>query len=290
MKSDDLRKAIGEIDDYLIENSENKGKDVRTGISWARWGAAAAVLVCVITAAVIVPGMLTESAPVTAPGTDRSEDITGKDPEKPKEESSITDIRNSDGTTEKNEGMETGNTQVPETEPAGETADNSDVTETDPKEYQPGQDNNPGGKAGYTAGAVYTKVPLSYEDARERFGHPMAICEDAGFLGYRAGIISRSGDTGSEESICLDVEYGFVRGRITVRDESRTSSKFSTFNPVEYEYLGRIFLEDGDSAHGESRMLVYYPQGEDGDIVYIAEFDMSYDIYEIMHLIISLEF
>ena len=291
MKSDELRKAIGEIDDDLIEASETAGKTEHTIISWTRWGAVAAALVCIITAAVIVPGMLTENVPVTVPDRQQSDigNIAGRDTAGG-EANNISEAGQTDGETEDGNDTDIEKVQIPETEPAGEKNGNPDVNEAGPGEDQRGRDKAPGGASGDIPGAVYKKLSVSYEEARDRFGHPIVRCEAPGFVGYSVGIVSLNGDTGAESSVCLAAEYGFDSGTITVRDESRFSGEFSAVSLVEYEYLGRTFIEDGDTAYGEGRMLVYCPYGEDGDIVYIALFDQSSDIYGIMDLIISLEF
>ena len=292
MKSDDLRKAIGEIDDDLIEASEKTGKAEHIKISWARWGAAAAALVCIITAAAIVPGMLKESVSVTVPDIKQLDniDVTARDNAGGEDEKSVTDKRQTGGETENGPGSDIETDDIQETEPAATGKGNPDVTEAVPGEEQSGREKTPGGEPGDNPGAVYSRLPVGYEEARERFGHPIVRCEDAGFTGYSVGIVSRSGNTGAEGSVCVDAEYGFSGGTITVRDENRFAGEFSVYNPVEYEYLGRTFMEDGDSAYGENRMLVYYPYGKEGDMIYIAMFDRSYDIYGIMDLLISLEF
>ena len=64
-KEDTMRRAIGGIDDDLIEGSEKTAVKKTAGMSWVRWGTIAAAFVLVAAfSAFVLPGMLKNNGPV----------------------------------------------------------------------------------------------------------------------------------------------------------------------------------------------------------------------------------
>lgn len=137
-----------------------------------------------------------------------------------------------------------------------------------------------------TPGAVHTTLKLSYDEAKARFGYPIEKCTRNNFIGYKVGIVSKNGNTTSEEAFCLDITYEFNNGIIYIADQNRSAGKLA--NPgIEYDYLGRTFVEE--ISYDDNLITIgYYPTEMNG-IAYRASFDKSVDIYEIMDLIISIE-
>ena len=159
-------------------------------------------------------------------------------------------------------------------------------TET-PKE-PPANSDGPGG----TPGAVHTTLNVGYEEAKERFSHPIVPCSADGFTGYQVGVVSRNGDTDDDGAFCLSVSYTFDDGYIGLSDQDRlTGSSASTLGET-YEYRGRTFYvqtPDDYGSYGTDYVQVgYYPTWDSG-IAYQAVFDTDADIYEIMDLLISVE-
>ena len=65
-----MRRAIGEIDDTLIEGAEKEEKKMNKKSSWVKWVAVAAALVALtVTAVFTLPMMFKTTEPVTTPGT-----------------------------------------------------------------------------------------------------------------------------------------------------------------------------------------------------------------------------
>ena len=135
--------------------------------------------------------------------------------------------------------------------------------------------------------AVHTDLDVSYEEAKERFGHAVSECTKSDFLGYTIGIVSQRGDIYSDRAFCLDVAYKFINGTIAVIDQDKMSGSRATYGPLQYDYRDRIF-QDETFINDEQITIGYYPDGDSG-LAYVAVFDRSADIYEIMDLIISLE-
>lgn len=135
--------------------------------------------------------------------------------------------------------------------------------------------------------AVHTDLDVSYEEAKERFGHAVSECTRSDFLGYTIGIVSQRGDIYSDRAFCLDVAYKFINGTIAVIDQDKMSGSRATYGPLQYDYRDRIF-QDETFINDEQITIGYYPDGDSG-LAYVAVFDRSADIYEIMDLIISLE-
>ena len=135
--------------------------------------------------------------------------------------------------------------------------------------------------------AVHTDLDVSYEEAKERFGHAVSECTRSDFLGYTLGIVSQNGDIDSDRAFCLDISYEFTNGTIAVIDQDKMPGSRATYGPVQYDYRGRIF-KDETFVNDEQITIGYYPDGDNG-LAYVAVFDRSADIYEIMDLIISLE-
>ena len=158
-------------------------------------------------------------------------------------------------------------------------------------------------KAKDASNAIYTRLSVSYTDAKEKFGHPLKECTRSDFLGYKIGIVSRDGNTDSKETLCYNVTYEFANGTVCVMDQDKMPGSRSTsgaevnrINPdgniiradKEYNYLGRTFTDESYSVNGEKIMIGYYPTGENG-LAYVAEFDKAADINEIMDIIIETE-
>lgn len=64
MKSDRIRRAIGGIDDDMIEAAESRKVLKTNSKKWARWGAVAAAFVLLLTGALTLPGVLKQNSPV----------------------------------------------------------------------------------------------------------------------------------------------------------------------------------------------------------------------------------
>lgn len=135
--------------------------------------------------------------------------------------------------------------------------------------------------------AVLTNLNVSYDEARARFAHPIVQGSGSDFLGYRAGIMSRNGNIDSSGAVCISVEYDFTDGIISVRDQDRSAGKSAGTGIEQYEYRGRTFVEMWDS-DDEQIQLGYFPTDTDG-LAYVAVFDRSVGINEIMDRIISVE-
>ena len=106
-------------------------------------------------------------------------------------------------------------------------------------------------------------------------------------LKARIGIVSQNGDIDSDKAFCYDIAYKFINGTIAVIDQDKTPDSRATYGPLQYDYRDRIF-QDETFINDEKITIGYYPDGDSG-LAYVAVFDRSADIYEIMDLIISLE-
>ncbi|MBR6622496.1 MAG: hypothetical protein IKK91_01160 [Ruminococcus sp.] len=135
--------------------------------------------------------------------------------------------------------------------------------------------------------AVHTDLDVSYEEAKERFGHDVTECTRSDFLGYKIGIVSRNGNINSGKTICLDVTYKFTNGIISIIDQDRMDGSRATYGTKQYDYLDRTF-NDETFVNDEQITIGYYPDNDNG-LAYVAVFDRSADIFEIMDMIISLE-
>ncbi len=136
--------------------------------------------------------------------------------------------------------------------------------------------------------AVHTNLSVSYEEAKERFGYPIEECTRSDFLGYKVGIVSQNGKTDSKEAFCLDLTYEFENGLVYIADQDRSAGKIADNGVKQYEYKGRIFVEEQDSGTDGKIYIGYYPT-DMGGLGYRAIFDKDTDINEIMDTIIALE-
>lgn len=136
--------------------------------------------------------------------------------------------------------------------------------------------------------AVHTNLSVSYDEAKERFGYPIEECTRSDFLGYKVGIVSQNGKTDSKEAFCLDLTYEFENGLVYIADQDRSAGKIADNGVKQYEYKGRIFVEEQDSGTDGKIHIGYYPT-DMGGLGYRAIFDNGTDINEIMDTIISLE-
>jgi len=140
---------------------------------------------------------------------------------------------------------------------------------------------DPGGPGG-----VYSQISVSYEEARERFGHPIVQCTRGDFTGYKAAMVSQNGDITSERAFCLEVIYNFNDGYLAVMDNERFGSA-SPMSDETVEYNGRTFyIGQPEYSYGQY-YIGYFPSLE-GGIVYQGFFADDCDIYEKMDIIISL--
>ena len=77
MKSEKIRRAIGGIDDDIIESAESEKLSKTNSKIWVRWGAVAAAFVLLLTGALTLPRVLKQNSPVfdntsAAEGTNRT--------------------------------------------------------------------------------------------------------------------------------------------------------------------------------------------------------------------------
>lgn len=140
---------------------------------------------------------------------------------------------------------------------------------------------DPGGPGG-----VYSQLSVSYEEARERFGHPIVQCTRGDFTGYKAAMVSQNGDITSERAFCLEVIYNFNDGYLAVMDNERFGSA-SPNSDETVEYNGRTFYIGQPEDNYGQYYIGYFPSLE-GGIVYQGFFADDCDIYEKMDIIISL--
>jgi hypothetical protein len=154
-------------------------------------------------------------------------------------------------------------------------------------------------KAKDASNAVYTRLSVSYTDAKEKFGHPLREGTGSDFLGYNAGIVYND----AEEASCFEVNYVYTNGTVSVIDQDRMNGSLSTSGAEvyivspdgniiradkQYNYLGRTFTDESYSVSNEKIRIGYYPTGENG-LAYVAEFDKTADINDIMDIIIETE-
>ena len=154
---------------------------------------------------------------------------------------------------------------------------------------EPSEDNgDPGGKPG----AVYTKLDVSYSEARAKFAHPIVPFSGDGFTGYQVGVVSRNGDVSADGAFCLDVSYTFADGIINLQDQDRLNASSASAQGTEYEYRGRTFYvqtPDDYGSYGTDYIQIGYFPSWDSGIAYQAVFDADADVYEIMDRMISVE-
>lgn len=134
---------------------------------------------------------------------------------------------------------------------------------------------------------VLTSLDVSYNEAKELFSQSLVECTDSNFIGYKAGIVSRNGNISSEEAFCLQITYEFTNGTVSIINQDRMVGSRATYGVEQYDYLNRIFMNE-TFINDEQITIGYYPEGDYG-LAYVAVFDRSADIYEIMDMIISIE-
>lgn len=139
-----------------------------------------------------------------------------------------------------------------------------------------------------TPDAVYTSVSVSYEEAKETFGHPLVRCSDGNFTGYKVGVVSRNGDIHASGAYCLSVTYEFPNGSIDLQDQDRSAGAAAHHSGDRYEYGGGTFYVQPDGYADGVLYVGYFPTGDSG-IAYQAIFDRDADVYAIMDLMLSLE-
>lgn len=80
MKEEIMRRAIGDIDDTLIEGAEKEENKMKKSTTWIKWTAVAAALsVLAITAAFTLPGMFKNVTSAESPDTPTVNGIEGGD-------------------------------------------------------------------------------------------------------------------------------------------------------------------------------------------------------------------
>lgn len=99
---------------------------------------------------------------------------------------------------------------------------------------------------------------------------------------------SQNEKTDSKEAFCLDLTYEFENGLVYIANQDRSSGKIADNGVKQYEYKGRIFVEEQDSGTDGKIYIGYYPT-DMGGLGYRAIFDKDTDINEIMDTIIALE-
>ncbi|MBP0971918.1 MAG: hypothetical protein J5753_07750 [Oscillospiraceae bacterium] len=144
-----------------------------------------------------------------------------------------------------------------------------------------------------TPGAVFTSMTVSYEEAKELFGHPIRPCSSADFLRYKAGIVSRNGNVHADGAFCLSVTYEFSGGQITLTDRDRMRGSDGDPLAEQIDYCGRTFYVLWPDAYDDSLRITYYAAGFDpfelSGMEYQAVFGKDADIDRIMDLLIALE-
>ena len=141
-------------------------------------------------------------------------------------------------------------------------------------------------------GAVFTDRDVSFEEAREKFGRPIAPCTRADFIGYRAGTVSVNGDVNDSRGVCISVSYVFTGGLVRLTDQDRMAGETASAFGERYDYRGRTFYVQTQNDYPgvyEDRILIgYFPSWNVG-IAYQADFSAKTDVYGIMDLMIGLE-
>lgn len=134
---------------------------------------------------------------------------------------------------------------------------------------------------------VLTDISVSYDEAKERFSQDLVECTDSRFIGYKAGMVSQNGNISSDKAFCLQITYEFTNGIISIIDQDRMNGSRAAYGPKQYDHLDRTFIDE-TFPNDEKTTIGYYPDGEYGS-AYVAVFDRSADINEIMDMIISIE-
>ena len=145
---------------------------------------------------------------------------------------------------------------------------------------------NPG-----TPGAVFQSVTVSYDEAKDIFGHPILPCSRQDFLQYKAGIVSRNGNLHGDGTFCLSVTYEFADGQVTLTDWDRMHGSDGDLNDEQISYNGKTFYVH---EYEDSIQIAYYSNGFDpfelSGTEYQAIFRTDADRSDIMELILSLVF
>lgn len=161
------------------------------------------------------------------------------------------------------------------------TSDNTTTPEPPPSSQTTPGIENPSG--------VYQGQKVDYNTARNLFGHAIKECTAHNFIGYTVGAVSNTGNhDGSEKVVCIDINYNFTNGTITICDQDRMSGAYLYAESSEkIEYKGHIFMAEHDLVDKNHVRYGYYPTQQNG-LAYIAVFDKGTDQQEIFDLILSL--
>ena len=158
----------------------------------------------------------------------------------------------------------------------------------------PSQTAPPGGAPGGNPHAVQQLKAVSYQDAKELFGHLIVECFESNFIDYEIVMLSQRGDWDGYYS---GVHYNFTNGSISLMDQDRLqASAVSDSSDINYKvayYDHTFYMTKKNYLADPSKIEIRYcPKMENGlgvEIAYFAQFDKSVDLTEIMDLILSLE-
>lgn len=161
----------------------------------------------------------------------------------------------------------------------GESPDTTATSKTEAQidNTDPSGDNNP--HAGYL---VIPIEEMSYEKAKQLFGHSIIKCTAEDFLGYQICFISPNGDVNHSDTRYLSVIYTFENGTIQLIDQKRVGKDILDDDLyTQQEYKGCTFWSDGTTG------TIFYPL--QNDLILTAQFTDKEptEIYELMK---SLEF
>lgn len=134
--------------------------------------------------------------------------------------------------------------------------------------------------------AVHQGQKVTYEQAKTVFNHPVKECTASTFCDYILGMVSTNG---SNTIMCIDLEYRFSNGKITITDQDRMGGGYLyAESEQQIHYKDRIFMVETNLADEGNVRISFYPTNESG-LAYTAIFSGQIDQYEILDLIISLE-
>ena len=185
-----------------------------------------------------------------------------------------------------------------QTEPAANSQvyDPSDppVTVPIPSQTTPNNSVDPGGAPSGNPHAVQQLKAVSYQEAKDLFGHPIVECFESNLINYEIKMISQRGDW---NGYYTGVNYNFTNGFISLIDQDRlqasaVSDSSDVNDKVEYNNHTFFMTKENYLADTSKIEIRYCPKMENGlgvGIAYFAQFDKSVDLTEIMDLILSLE-
>ena len=176
-------------------------------------------------------------------------------------------------------------TEPPVSRPAEQPSRPADVDGPDIATTEQISEPYTGNSAPGGANAVYSQINVDYNGAKEKFAHPIVPCTDGAFTGYKAGIVSRSGNINERGAFCISVIYEFTNGTISLTDQDRLNAGTGAEGEA-CEYRGRVFYVAPDYY---GRLHIWYLPTQEQGIAYQAHFEQSADRYAVMDLILALE-